>query len=334
MDKYRPLGDHLTSLLPKRSVFLTFPQIESAIQDVLPASATRHYAFWAQANNVARQLGRCGWRAFARFDQGGVSFTYEANHEAAPGREAARKRPARLAIARPRDAETVRKLSQLVERFASYVDRSAGYFSGPSSFFHEETMRRRRKAPLSALVNDRDFVVVLYATLTSWGMHRMGPTAVKLIEFDEFQTNIKRALPLLERMEHERLERIQPQQLEQVTAEAWKAIQTLAPSRSSSQLVAGSKALHHLLPDMTPPIDREYTLRFFFGRTSIRSNGWTDFREVLRLFTQIAQECQGLIIPLVESTGFNSSLPKVIDNALIGFGLTEKAKREALEPGP
>ena len=35
---------------------------------------------------------------------------------------------------------------------------------------------------------------------------------------------------------------------------------------SSTSIVPTSKLLHFLLPDLVPPIDRKYSLRFFFGR--------------------------------------------------------------------
>jgi hypothetical protein len=46
-------------------------------------------------------------------------------------------------------------------------------------------------------------------------------------------------------------------------------------STSRTQIVAGSKFLHHVLPDLVPPIDRRYTFRFFTGqRVWSRLPGW------------------------------------------------------------
>ena len=46
--------------------------------------------------------------------------------------------------------------------------------------------------------------------------------------------------------------------------------QPLANSRHLTPLhgrTVGSKVLHHVLPDLVPPIDRQYTFKFFYGRT-------------------------------------------------------------------
>lgn len=32
---------------------------------------------------------------------------------------------------------------------------------------------------------------------------------------------------------------------------------------SNARLVGNSKALHHLLPELVPPVDRQYTVKFF-----------------------------------------------------------------------
>jgi hypothetical protein len=49
-------------------------------------------------------------------------------------------------------------------------------------FFHVEALRQRRShASVRTAVVDRSLLVSVYATLTSWGMHRMGPAGAKLV---------------------------------------------------------------------------------------------------------------------------------------------------------
>jgi hypothetical protein len=45
--------------------------------------------------------------------------------------------------------------------------------------------------------------------------------------------------------------------------------QALDVSESGATVVANSKALHHLLPRLVPPVDRQYTLRFFRQSISV-----------------------------------------------------------------
>jgi hypothetical protein len=86
--------------------------------------------------------------------------------------------------------------------------------------------------------------------------------------------------------------------------------------------VANSKALHHLLPDLVPPIDRNYTLNFFLGRPYIRHGRDADyFMTLFPLFRQIAVSCQAAIQARIMDppVRMNTSVTKVIDNAILGF---------------
>jgi hypothetical protein len=48
----------------------------------------------------------------------------------------------------------------------------------------------------------------------------------------------------------------------EAAAIAWDVIAHVKVSASQTQIVAGSKFLHHLLPDLVPPMDRQYTFTF------------------------------------------------------------------------
>jgi hypothetical protein len=57
-------------------------------------------------------------------------------------------------------------------------------------------------------------------------------------------------------------------------------------STSQTQIVAGSKFLHHLLPDLVPPIDRQYTFSFFTGQKAVYGGDRPAF---LEWFPQVAR---------------------------------------------
>lgn len=69
-----------------------------------------------------------------------------------------------------------------------------------------------------------------------------------------------------------------------MAATAWEVIAHINVSTSRTQIVAGSKMLHHLLPDLIPPIDRQYTFRFFTGQLTVAS----DRAAFLSWFPQLA----------------------------------------------
>jgi hypothetical protein len=95
---------------------------------------------------------------------------------------------------------------------------------------------------------------------------------------------------------------------------------TNATASPKKKIVAGSKALHHVLPELVPPIDREYTLRFFFHTTNLPHREELAFRTVYPCFWKIATSCRKEIECRL-GRGMNTSITKVIDNAVVGYGL-------------
>ena len=59
-------------------------------------------------------------------------------------------------------------------------------------------------------------------------------------------------------------------------------------AKNKSQIVAASKALHFLMPQLMPPIDREYTRRFF-SYHQIQGNE-REFKFIMSYFVRIAQK--------------------------------------------
>ena len=65
------------------------------------------------------------------------------------------------------------------------------YFSGPSVFFHQQAIIAARKGKFFGTAHDREeHLKMIYAVLPSWGMHRMGKTKTKVIDFGEFTGEI------------------------------------------------------------------------------------------------------------------------------------------------
>jgi hypothetical protein len=134
-------------------------------------------------------------------------------------------------------------------------------FGGPCVYFHNECLRAGTEAFLS-----KRHIEMLYATLTAWGMHRMGnpeATKTKLTDWDCFHDSIVTQDSALQEFRRHRM-------LEMSEAEYSAAVLALKPyycalelSVSAATVVVNSKALFHIFPEFIPPIDRQYTVRFF-----------------------------------------------------------------------
>jgi hypothetical protein len=85
--------------------------------------------------------------------------------------------------------ERVKELIENFDDFVGYFDK-ASIFSGPSLYFHKKVIEILRKDGLSKVFESRQFFEYLYATLASWGLHRMGETNTKLVGFDKFKESI------------------------------------------------------------------------------------------------------------------------------------------------
>jgi hypothetical protein len=77
------------------------------------------------------------------------------------------------------------RVTRLSQNFTEYLEffGSSDNFVGPSVYFHNKALAiRRMHGTVKETLRSDDFFDCLYATLTAWGMHRMGPGNTKLIE--------------------------------------------------------------------------------------------------------------------------------------------------------
>ena len=216
------------------------------------------------------------------------------------------------------------RLEELCANFEFYLARfdELNPFTGPSVYFHLKTLERLKQIGLPAAFEDKLFLEYLYATLASWGMHRMGPTGAKLVEFTDFVRTLKSQKDEIISLQNIKLTQLTKEELQPVTDKLWSILSNLKVSISETQLVAGSKTLHHLLPDLMPPIDRAHTLRFIYGYDPVYSSEEQKFRRVFPQLWKIGVRKRD-IIPRWIGRGFHTSETKVIDNAIVGYVKTK-----------
>ena len=81
------------------------------------------------------------------------------------------------------------------------------------------------------------------------------------------------------------------------------------------------------MPDLVPPIDRQYTLMFFAGHKTMTAGDEQAFTAWFPLLTEIARRCQPAIDEAVARGGYMATGPaKVIDNAIVGYILSRRAE--------
>lgn len=190
-------------------------------------------------------------------------------------------------------------------------------FRGPSLYFHERALATRHN-PTS--LTHLEYV---YATLASWGMHRMGKGGSKMRSFEVLSQSIQTLKG--------RIAEAQTFDFREMSEIKWAILKEIfcgvKVMASGTTLVGNSKVMHHMLPNVIPPIDREYTLWFLRGNTTIRNDLETEWLLMKEIISQF-------FIPVASDTTFYSkaeqwmkrnedypwdtSVLKVVDNLVIG----------------
>ena len=108
----------------------------------------------------------------------------------------------------------------------------------------------------------------------------------------------------------------------------WNIISGLSIGTGKTKIVGGSKALHHVLPDLVPPIDRQYTVRFFYHHTNLNRGDRVVFLEMFPSFYRIAREGAVALSQLLGKGWMSTSITKLIDNAIVGWVIKHYGVKE------
>jgi hypothetical protein len=215
------------------------------------------------------------------------------------------------------------RVAQLIGEFDRCLDAfdAANLFTGPSIHFYRRAMLlRARHREITSALNDEDFLDALYATLTAWGMHRMGPGMAKLRPLEEIRASLDELRDDIGLLDALDITRIGERKAADVTRQLWRVIARLRVGAGETRIVANSKTLHLLLPALVPPIDREYTLRFFYGHRDLKRGDEATFSELFPRMCGVASACGETIRRAAGSErGMHLAVSKVVDNAIVGY---------------
>jgi len=142
-------------------------------------------------------------------------------------------------------------LKNNLSKYLNQINTVAGDFGGPSVYFHNRALQERNNDFLG-----NTHIEMIYAVLPSWGMHRMGNAAAKIINFDDFYAQIDKNRKIFNELRNKTINEIDIEVISDLL------VKKLSFSISNSHLVSSSKVLHHILPNLISPIDRQYSIRF------------------------------------------------------------------------
>lgn len=225
-----------------------------------------------------------------------------------------------------RKAEVEDRLRRLAVGFAGYADaydRSTPASSAQARAHRDAIALRRAAGGVEAVLDDLGFVTALHRTLVAWKIGTRGSRLVSPPEFFEALQAAKPGIVALERYAID--DRDAP---EDVADRVWRVIEGLGVVVNKSKLVAGTKTLHHVLPDLVVPMDRDWTGSFFrLHAPDWQYNQQRTYRWVHDRFAALARRVNPQ--QHVTGRGWRTSRTKVLDNAMIAF-----CRRDGRDPVP
>jgi hypothetical protein len=209
--------------------------------------------------------------------------------------------------------EITRRAETLHKKFYN-ASRHKKSFRGPSLYFHQRALSSGR------LHDFKKQLEYIYATLASWGMHRMGKGGAKMVDFQDFEKSITKV--------KQQINQAKSMKLTDIKDDNWLVLKNIFDGikvmESEAKLVGHSKVMAHLLPNLVPPIDREHTLKFLRkSHPKGKDAEWKLMRNLLKdFFIPIAGDEK---FPKLAQRWLNkkkkfpwdTSIPKIIDNLVI-----------------
>jgi len=214
------------------------------------------------------------------------------------------------------------------------VERVISIFAGHLSYFertpplnrpeqlttHIRAITPRRKfGTVAAALADNEFLDDVADTLQAW----LGRDAI-VVQPPEFRLQLRRQSGEITALDGMVIDKADAAKADRV----WRIIRSLdivfsrqTGRPTQSKIVGGTKALHHVLPELIPPVDRKYT-GFFLNRTeSYHYQNPVQETETFRLAFESFRVIASSVSPVqyVGRHPWNTSRTKVIDNGIVGF---------------
>lgn len=169
-----------------------------------------------------------------------------------------------------------------------------------------------------------EYLELAYTTLISWNMNGRG---AKLADIINFKNTIRENKADINFLNAYRIEKLDKQDIKKILEILERLFNKLEIVKTKSPLVTFSKTLHFLLPNLIVPIDRKYTASFFYNSDQIpqKEKQFKVFSELFEKFWEITQRYD---LNNYLDNNWNRTIPKVIDNMIIGYNLSKRKNLE------
>lgn len=188
----------------------------------------------------------------------------------------------------------------------SSINRFFGEGYGKSGYLQLVHQRNKTKN-IGEFLCKESSIRLLHETMKEWRMNRRG---ARLKEYEDFKKTLQDALPLLERLEP--FYGIKPFSIDKIQPVLEEVYHQIHLMKSRSKFVANAKMLHFLFPNMLMPMDRSYTLKYFYNGAEGTA---ARYQAIIEFTFDLMNRHQELKKHL--DSHWNTTIPKMIDNAII-----------------
>ncbi|MFA8299835.1 MAG: hypothetical protein ACEPOV_06720 [Hyphomicrobiales bacterium] len=219
------------------------------------------------------------------------------------------------------------KITELLDNLDAYYNSFLEYqpANSPLLHFHQKAVNEdvNRLTPSHA--------ELLYAAIALWVNSRVGQANYKIVEFEYFKINIERSWNAIKELSKCHLAEFS----------SWDKLESvfnkLKITYSEDNLMANSMLISHLLPHISPPIDRKFLFNYLLGYLpeDFKSmNSGEKFVFLLKEFYQPLTQSKELLDfyhKYNSSSKWNTCLLQFVDNLIIGAIVNKRRKEGKLK---
>jgi hypothetical protein len=160
------------------------------------------------------------------------------------------------------------------------------------------------------------FIELTYTTLIAWNMNQR---AAKLSEYETYKLSLQTHKKRIKSLETYRIEKLSDTDVVNLKERIKYLFDNLElVGKGKPKLVTFSKAVHYFLPNLLMPVDRRYTLQFFYNNTSTPAETDKQFEMYWDIFKQFRELATTYNFNKHVTDNWNRNVPKLIDNIIIG----------------
>lgn len=201
---------------------------------------------------------------------------------------------------------------------ATFSDRLG---KGPALHFYRKLLESQRRVnSLDKFLGDHGNLELCYGVLGLWGMDTRG---AEMLDFDSFSKAIGTVHTHFLALEAALIRGNDTRKTTRCLGSVYDALNVM---KGANKLVSNSKLLHFCFPDHLMPMDGMNTLTFLYGNTSESKRKYLDIGQFAIDVRKAVEQRQISWTERLDD-GWNSSIPKIVDNAII-IHMSEKRKKE------